>query len=225
MASKASEVILTRYLYNRSNVLISLYNALDANDYDSAVYWAYEIYHSGFEQYIINILLDRVDNKYKNHPKMQNYLHTKVEESPNDESLPATIIKNMFMKNPEISEKNKSIFIVIKEDQIIQYRTIYPEKNIWKHLQNVCKKAAYSIEMEKKEKDKQLHIFREKWLFYASRSPVWKARILEYNGKIDGRKKTIEFVLDNDLEGFYDKYNYEPDEQPLEIQKKCMGII
>jgi hypothetical protein len=78
--------------------------------------------------------------------------------------------------------------------------------------------------MKKTEEPKLLEIFRNKWLFYASRSPIWKTRILEYDGKIDGRKKTVEFKNDDDLEGFHDKYDYEPDEQPLKIQKSCMGI-
>jgi hypothetical protein len=34
----------------------------------------------------------------------------------------------------------------------------------------------------------------------------------------------VEFKNDDDLEGFHDKYDYEPDEQPLNIQKGCMGI-
>ena len=70
-----------------------------------------------------------------------------------------------------------------------------------------------------------LLLFRDKWLYHASFSPVWRDRILQNGGKIDNRSKKVIFMKEEDMEAFYDKYNYEPDEQPLSLQKKCMGIV
>jgi hypothetical protein len=67
-------------------------------------------------------------------------------------------------------------------------------------------------------------IFREKWLFHAAFSPIWRERIIEYNGTIDEDMEQVVFKSLYDEESFYDTYGYEPDEQPLEIQKRCLGI-
>jgi hypothetical protein len=168
------------------------------------------------------------ENRYKHHVKLRTYIRKKYNENTleKDPTFIATILKNMQMKNHEKPETVKPRCIVVKADQIEKFKTIEPTQYNWKHLQIVCEKPVIQIKnMKKKEETKLLEIFRSKWLFYASRSPIWKARILEYDGKIDGRKKTVEFKNDDDLEGFHDKYDYEPDEQPLKIQKSCMGIL
>ena len=153
-----SEIILTRYLYNKSNVLLSLQQSFDTKDYDSELYWTYEMYYSGFEEEIIKYLLDIMENKYKNHPKLNSYIRKKYTDKNTDKNtLPATIIKNLSMNDPEKPE------------------TSNPR--------------------------------------------------LQYNGKIDNRKKTVEFMNEDEYELFHDKFNYEPDEQSLELQKNCMGIL
>ena len=222
-----SEIILTRYLYNKSNVLLSLQQSFDIKDYDSALYWTYEMYYSGFEEEIIKYLLDIMENKYKNHPKLNSYIRKKYKDikSENNQTLPATIMKNLIMKDSEKPETIKPRFVVIKEEQIEKYKTVEPKDKNWQHLRIVCEKPLYSEKMTKKKEEKLLQIFREKWLYYASRSPIWKKRILEYKGKINNRKKTVDFIDDDAFELFHDKFNFEPDEQPLELQKNCMGIL
>jgi hypothetical protein len=227
MSTRLSELVLTRYLYNKTQVIESLQEAIDNKDYDSALYWAYEIYYSGFEDEIIQYLIILFENKYKHHVKLRSYIRKKYNENTlaKDPTFVATILKNMHMKNHEKPETLKPRCIVIKAEQTERFKTIEPTKNNWKVLQIVCKKQVIPIKnIKKSEQTKLLEIFRNKWLFYASRSPIWKVRIEEYHGKIDGRKKTVEFKNDDDLEGFHDKYDYEPDEQPLNIQNGCMGI-
>jgi hypothetical protein len=227
MSTKLSELILTRYLYNKAQVIESLQEAIDKKEYDSALYWAYEIYYSGFEDEIVQYLMILFENRYKDHVKLRSYIRKKYNENTlaKDPTFVATILKNMQMKNYEKPETIKPRCIVVKVDKIEHFKTVESTQYNWKLLQIVCKKQVIPIKnIKKTEETKLLDIFRSKWLFYASRSPIWKARILEYDGKIDGRKKTVEFENDDDLEGFHDKYDYEPDEQPLKIQKSCMGI-
>ena len=186
---KLSELVLTRYLYNKAQVIESLQEAIDN---DSALYWGYEIYYSGFEDEIIQYLMLLFENRYKYHVKLRSYIRKKYEANKitEDPTFVATILKNMQMKNHEKPETVKPRCIVVKADQIEKYRTIEPTQYNWKHLQIVCEKPVTPIKnIKKKEETKLLEIFRSKWLFYASRSPIWKARILEYDGKIDGRKK------------------------------------
>jgi hypothetical protein len=271
MTIKLSEIILTRYLYNKPRVIESLEAAINTKEYELALYWAYEIYYSGFEDEIIQFLIAFVETRFTHHVKLCAYIRKKYNEYAQtydvckesgindslcilskDPTIVATIIKNMLIKNYTKPETSKPRFIAIKKDQIEKYNTVepmqyiplkiqemselneiidgaYPNSNLhrckWKHLSIVCEKAVHTIQMTKKEEIGLLNIFRHNWIFYASRSPIWKMRILEYHGKIDGRKKTVEFENDDDLEGFYDTYDYEPDEQSIYIQKKCMGIV
>jgi hypothetical protein len=227
MSTKLSELVLTRYLYNKTQVIESLQNAIDEKDYESALYWAYEIYYSGFEDEVVDFIMLLFENRYKHHLKLRMYIRKKYDENKitKDPTFVATILKNMQMKNYEKPETVKPRFVVVTSEQVDNLRTMESNQSMQKQLQTVCNKAVIPIKnIKKAEEAKLLEIFRNKWLFYASRSPIWRARILEYHGKIDGRKKTVEFINDDDLEGFHDKYDYEPDEQPLKIQKGCMGI-
>jgi len=223
-------LIFTRYLYIKSNVIKSLQVAIEMYDYESALFWAYELYYSGFEYEVFDILFTIYESRYaKDHPKMGEYMKKKkneyIDASTNKkDTIVATIIKNMMKKN-DIPEINNPRFVAIQESQIDRYKTKELTHDNWKYLSIVCEKSVFKIKMSKKTETKILDIFRDKWLFCASFSPIWKKRIHEYNGKIIGRTSDIIFDSDDDFDKFYDRYNYETDEQSLEIQKKCMGIL
>ena len=219
-------IILTRYLYNKTSVAKSLEQAIIATDYDSALFWGYELYFSGFRSNSINILFDIYENVYaKNHPKLGIFIKRKWEESrETDDTVLATIIKNIAMKNPDSIEQT-NIFCVVPEVDIAKYRTVEPKPTeIWRFLRTVCEKPVMCEKITDKKRAELLTVFREKWIFAASGSPIWADRILKFGGKIDKRKKTVLFTDDEMRDAFYDVYNYEPDEQPLVIQKICLGI-
>jgi hypothetical protein len=67
--------------------------------------------------------------------------------------------------------------------------------------------------------------YRDDWLYAASFSPLWLARIRGSNGTINEEIKEVTFADDESLEQFYDKYGLEPDEQRLEIQQKSTGAL
>ena len=52
-------MILTRYLYNLQNVKVSLFMSLIDRNIDEALFWGYEIYHSGFYEDIIDYLVKK----------------------------------------------------------------------------------------------------------------------------------------------------------------------
>ena len=63
------------------------------------------------------------------------------------------------------------------------------------------------------------------WEYYAYRTPLWKERFDKYNIIVDHKNHTINFVDENEEEEFYEQYNYEPDEQSLEIQMRSIREI
>jgi hypothetical protein len=67
--------------------------------------------------------------------------------------------------------------------------------------------------------------YRDDWLYAASFSPMWLARIRGNNGQINEETMEVTFKDDESLERFYDKYGLEPDEQRLEIQQKSTGKL
>ena len=57
-------------------------------------------------------------------------------------------------------------------------------------------------------------------MYYAHFTPIWKDRIEKYNGTIDYENKKIYFKSDEDLESFSELYEYDIDEQPLDLYNK-----
>lgn len=218
-------IILTRYLYNKDRVVDSLRQCIENSDYKESVFWAYELYYSGFQLEVITLLLEIYENKFsKNHSKLGIYIRRKIHG--NCHECIATVIKNLTMKNTFVIESEQTKFVNVKEHHIIDYLT--KESNIvnyWKFLPAVCLYKVFSKKYTKLQEAKLLDIFRTKWLFHASFSPIWRDRILEYHGKIDKKNQIIIFENEDDFEEFHNRYSYDSDEQPLELQKKCMGII
>lgn len=58
-----------------------------------------------------------------------------------------------------------------------------------------------------------------KWEYYATRTPIWKERIERYKINFDIINKTVEFDDSNEEEDFFNKYNFELDEQCKELQE------
>jgi len=63
------------------------------------------------------------------------------------------------------------------------------------------------------------------WEYFAIRSEIWKERMVYYDIETDEKTYKIIFrnnANDDKYESFYEKYGYEPDEQPSEIQDKSL---
>jgi len=63
------------------------------------------------------------------------------------------------------------------------------------------------------------------WEYFAYFCPLWKKRFKQYNILVDNENHSIQFHDDDQLEDFYEKYNYEPDEQSKEVQLKSIRDI
>ena len=63
----------------------------------------------------------------------------------------------------------------------------------------------------------------EKWLYYASRSPIWLERITDHNGSINDYTKTVTFLDEDDENNFCELWDYEQNELPSDIHELSIG--
>ena len=73
-------------------------------------------------------------------------------------------------------------------------------------------------ELERYKFDNYKKIYWYNWRYYAYRTPIWRNRFDNYNVSVDHKKKDIIFLDEDEEEEFCEMYDYEPDEQSLEVQ-------
>jgi hypothetical protein len=221
------EIVLTRYLYLKSAVINSLSLAIEASDKKKAFFWAYELYRSGFQTEVIQILFSILENRYKKFPILKKRLKNKYEKWKADyKAYPefiGTMILNMIYRNGYSVETKPVMIVLCKVGDIAEYDT----QNIcvgkaWQYLRNCCLYSA--IGLCESANLYQNMSSQSQWLYYASHSPIWNMRLQKYGIKIDDELKDVVFESDDVFEAFMDKFGFEPDEQSLNIQRYCLGI-
>jgi hypothetical protein len=240
-------LIFTRYLYPKIYVKQSLFLSLLDKKYDESLFWAYELYFSGFKDETYDYILEIYNHIYKsNYPNLQNFIENTHKDwlKNNDQdwligSIVGTLSKcnyclTEFIKDylhvickldHNIKTSNKKTFIIhLSNEDIDKYKTKYYSP-IRHCLRIVCK---YPIRVEcntifKSDIRELRNHFYYNWLFYACQSPLWLDILHNYNGRVNIITKKIEFDDEKSEEEFYEKWNLEPDEQPLEIQNKIIG--
>lgn len=216
-------VILTRYLYPQSAVKISLRHCILQGLLDEALFWAYELYDSGFYNETRETIISIYDENIAKLDLLTHQIRDRMEVLHEITTILSRDFVGLFVKslvslltsitNVILSPVDTAILDALKTVEI-------PERCGYKYLREQCK---YSVSHDTTTSDNLLDIYRNNWIFHASYSPIWEKRIKEFGGKIERRKKTVLFSEDAEEE-FYNKYGVEPDEQPLEIQHRWMGI-
>jgi hypothetical protein len=236
------QLIFTRYLYPKIDVKESLLIALLEKNSKEALFWAYELYYSGYEdnyEYIHNI--------YQSFYKTENPdLETKLFSNLNndDELKLGSIIMTLCSRNYQICEflrvyKLKTIgpmkhppskfkfIIAFSESDLQEYKTKLPENGkTSNYLSQVCK---YPIRRECNQIFETTHVdfakqFSLNWLYYASYSPTWKTRIEEHGGVVNHETREVDFDEDDgSFDEFYDMWGISPDEQSRDLKIKCIG--
>jgi hypothetical protein len=92
-------------------------------------------------------------------------------------------------------------------------------------IYNIDNDNYHTIFNVKRKQEDLENAYRYNWLYYASFSPLWKKRIIEFNGTIYNEERKVQFMCEEDEEHFYNKYGYEPDEQKTEVQNKSIHKI
>lgn len=153
-------------------------------------------------------------------------------------------LKNITIPKIENEKKIKlgrNVYIHVEPEEVVLYETILadtkkPEnKNIiYLPARKILQKTSIhaidegnylSLFNLKRDKNDIIKAYREKWLYHAAYSPIWYERIQKFHGKIDHRLKYIDFEDYDEEEYFYDLFNYEPDEQSIIVQNKCIQPI
>lgn len=219
--------ILTRYLYNKDSVAYSLEYAIKNGETREALFWTYELYRSGFQTELIQLLFTIYDNHYKKFSHLRNCLQKKYEKWKKDyknyATFPATMVKNMILRNKMKTNSAKVLIIECKESDIAPFQTKdIPVGKPYKYLETCCE---FAVKSDKVPTENLFHCLQSQtqWLYYASFSPLWNMRLQKYKATVHHSKKDVVFETDDDLESFMDKFGFEPEEQTVQIQKKCLG--
>jgi len=241
-------IIFTRYLYNKIDVKQSLLISLLNRNMDEALFWTYELYYSGFHvdtfEYIINIYREMYSLL---NPKLVLFIEQLLVKWSNDKTLDwtigsiiATLINRKYDVNyfvhryfgVKCKERNVNrnklhkFRITLKENDIIKYKTIDTGRADT-ILQRACKYAVYKEYNQLFRTDvPKLTVLREvyyyHWLYYCLDTPIWRQRIFAHKGRLNHDLKKVEFDDEDNLQGFYDKWGYYPDEQPGEV---CINVL
>ena len=243
----------TRYLYPIVEVKQSLLLSLLDHNYDESLFWAYEMYYSGFEKETFDYIYTIYDDFYEiKNASLKKYINSVIdnwEQSKYDWLLGSIVmtlcsrnysLENFVCKffkvkceqNQNENETKKPKFIInLKECDIEKYKTKKCEPHkAYKVLSEVCKypirkNIVKLFETFIPPNIKELYWYH--WLYYAARSPVWQSRINQYNGKINHEKLSVDFDDEDEekMVEFYSLWGYEPDEQPLEVQNNNLGVF
>jgi hypothetical protein len=93
-----STIIFTRYLYIKEEVELSLLVSI-LNKHGDAIFWAYELYYSGFKQELFAFIWKIYYDFFATlNPTFEAYLLTKGEEFLNNECLVSSIIQDLIYR-------------------------------------------------------------------------------------------------------------------------------
>jgi hypothetical protein len=242
-------LIFTRYLYSKEDVFHSLFiSVLDKNP-EEALFWGYELYFSGFQhdvmEYVMRIFRELSFHVSPRFVRKINELYQQWMVDNNLHHILATMLWNLAI-NPfdisqfvlayfEISLSNKQpigspskLFIRFSDSDISKYKNLIHDLSSIPH--RLFKTAAiYPAHKHISVLFLTTDIgFRQQyinnWLYHASFSPLWRERIQDFHGIIDHISQNVVFPDDDCFDNFYSLYGYDTEEQPLEVQRKSLGI-
>jgi hypothetical protein len=140
---ETTEFGFTRYLYIIDDVKSSLVIAILERNIEEALFWAYELYFSGFKDDVFCILEQMVDMMYISlNPRLGPFLEKKKREWIESGSycIVGTFIYNMIIRQYDVSDfvkkfcKDPELITHINEKQIIPKQTEQPVKNMAKNI-------------------------------------------------------------------------------------------
>lgn len=131
-----SDLVFTRYLYIKDEVRISLLVSL-LNKSDNALFWAYELFYSGFQHELFKFIFEiYYDFYYILNPSFEQFLFTKYIESQGELSdiLLGSLIQNLLYR-----PFNLDVFMLRQICSLFEIETNYELSNKISNLNN-CQK-------------------------------------------------------------------------------------
>lgn len=249
---QSTNFAFSRYLYVIDDVKSSLLLSILDHEPKEALYWAYELYFSGFKDDAFTTLLNISNSMYS--PKVHRFVQqqkTKWEEHPEQYWIVGTVVWYLadrpaniadfaaeFCQDPELIQQiknnpithrratNIAIFLEEKDVQAyINVETGRPDqllKHVLKHPPRTQVAKIFEHDHATYSAHTLYEMWSKNWLYYAAKSSIWQQRIESHNGIIDHAQKVVTFE-DDDAEPFDEKYYYDTDEQPRQIVELCLG--
>lgn len=206
------EIIFTRYLYEFNHVIYSLYSSLLEKKKDESLFWAYELYHSGFKYDAWCLIRDFYVENYANYNRKLTERFDKIYLEWNetgDDLLLGTVVGTLAIIPERTAERKKIFILLYTNDKHVTQEVNGLARNYLKKV------SQYSIRVDSDEDVRDAYLGN--WLDYCIETPIWQDRIQEGNGRIvDDR---VIFDTDEALEEFYEKWGFEPDEQSIEMHR------
>ena len=226
--STMKDIVFTSRLYFKPGVMLSLEKSIERGHIEDSLFWSFELYTSGFEDDPINILCDQAAALLGQKSAFALFSQKKRKEykKKREPQVLITLIKNLIAeyKKKQMKKTESKRFLAAKIEEAEPYlREPISDKPPYRILKNICTCQIESIYLTTEEQCELLDIFRNDWLKYAAKSPLWTRRIENMEGKIE-QDGTVVFPDDDLYDAFLEKYGYEPDEQSVDIYKKCLGI-
>jgi hypothetical protein len=242
-----TKFIYTRYLYNYTEVKQSLFVSLIEHNIDESLFWAFELYHSGFKESLFEYLVLLLHTLYTEHDHLiETILKFNVAADTvgtDDELLFGNLIATMSTKRYNLQEFCKQYLSVdviqnteernclnvhLTEEYIHTFRTNPNNdelRNILKYnaRYNVHKEVNMLFNIEIPTYKELANMYNQQWLYYCYHCPIWQKRMNDYGGKVNDEAKTIVFENDDMHDAFYEKWGYDPDEQLLETKMRSLG--
>jgi hypothetical protein len=142
-----------------------------------------------------------------------------------------TIILHMKADEENINTNKQYKKNTIKELEYIKNTFFSPPKLIRKTLEE---KRHYGVDLiigynlprfsiPRDENDTLMNYIYH-WEYYAYNCPLWKSRIEKYQGTPNKKTRTIAFPTEEQEEQFYEKYDYNHDEETFETQNKSVSV-
>jgi hypothetical protein len=224
---QSTNFAFSRYLYVIDDVKSSLLLSILDHEPKEALYWAYELYFSGFKDDAFTTLLNTAQSMYS--PKVQRFVQQqkdKWDDNPDQYWLLGTVVWYLadrpadiskfvtsFCQDPELIQQIKNKPIARKRDTritillekkdvhaYINVETARPD-HLLKHVLKYPPRTYVSQIFEHDHANYSAHALYEmwskQWLYYATKSPLWQRRIAHHDGIIDDAKKTVTFPDDN----------------------------
>ena len=140
-----SDIVFTRYLYIKDEVVLALILAILNKQNDEALFWAYELYYSGFYK----LLFDNIWKIYYYFFASQNltfesYLLTKQTEyyeTTKDDKIVSMIIQNLIIR-----DFNIDVFIITNICKLFEVECIYLDKIKPVLVEDITKQIKYWLD-------------------------------------------------------------------------------
>ena len=248
MTVDESTLVFTRYLYPKYNVKHSFLFAMLERQLDEALFWGYELYHSGFQEESMQFIESIYEMFYRGqNPTFSVFLRKMMNQwtlDPNLDWCFASIVVSLIHKSYDVStfveticqvkckpleqpntSIKKTMNIVVNDDYIEKYKTLVPGcMPSYRILSSACRYPIRSNISRLFEFELSYDIMHEyyvkHWLYYASRSPIWEDRLV---GELCHETKQVTFPNEDAEENFYDQWAYNPDEQSIDVKMRCIG--